>query len=97
VLYDNTTAATSGHFVVAGNAQAAQSVIIVTAAQLAQTTFVAGSSGSDDLFVAAWDGKASSSLVGVGHGATTDGLHQTRLTILRRMVGEHRARSRPIH
>jgi hypothetical protein len=88
VLYDNTTAATSGHFVVAGNAQAAQSVIIVTAAQLAQTTFVAGSSGSDDLFVAAWDGKsmslfkefqvsvaASSSLVGVGHGATTDGLH----------------------
>jgi hypothetical protein len=50
-FYDNTPDATSGHFVVNGVAQAANQVIYLTAAQLAQTTFVAGTTTSDDLFV----------------------------------------------
>src|SRR5262249_37000512 len=56
-LYDNTPAANSGHFVVNGTIVPAQTPYKITAAQLAQTTFVAGASGtSDDLFVIAYDG-----------------------------------------
>jgi Ca2+-binding RTX toxin-like protein len=56
-LYDANTAANSGHFVVNGNAVPAQTIYGVTAAQLAQTTFVAGASGtSDDIYVEAYDG-----------------------------------------
>ena len=60
-LYDNTPAAGSGHFVVNGTVVSAQTPTPVTAAQLAQTTFVAGAAGaSDDLLVIAYDGKAFS-------------------------------------
>jgi hypothetical protein len=60
-LDDNTTAANSGHFVVNGTVMAAGTTFTVTAAQLAQTTFVAGAAGtSDDLFVMATDGQANS-------------------------------------
>ena len=60
-FYDNTAAATSGHFTVNGVVQAAGTTFAVTAAQLAQTTFTAGRYGSsDDLFVNVWDGIAFS-------------------------------------
>ena len=44
-LYDSNTAANSGHFVVNGKEVPAQTIYKVTAAQLAQTTFVAGANG----------------------------------------------------
>jgi streptogramin lyase len=60
-LYDATTAANSGHFMVNGQVVPAQNAYQVTQAQLAQTTFVAGASGtSADLFVIASDGQAFS-------------------------------------
>jgi hypothetical protein len=60
-VVDYTPAANSGHFVVNGTAVAAQTVTFVSAAQLAQTSFVAGSDGvSDDLYVRAFDGWAFS-------------------------------------
>jgi Ca2+-binding RTX toxin-like protein len=60
-FYDNTAAATSGHFTVNGVVQAAGATFALTAAQLAQTTFTAGAAGSsDDLFVNVWDGIAFS-------------------------------------
>jgi hypothetical protein len=60
-LYDGTAAADSGHFVVNGTVVPAQTVYEVTAAQLAQTTFVAGAAGTtDDLFAMATDGHANS-------------------------------------
>ena len=59
-FYDNSAAPTSGHFEVNGVVQAAGTTFAVSAAQLAQSTFTAGTSGSDDLFVNAWDGSAFS-------------------------------------
>jgi Ca2+-binding RTX toxin-like protein len=60
-LYDSNTAANSGHFVVNGNVVPAQTIYQVTAAQLAQTTFVAGADGvTDDIYVEAFDGKVYS-------------------------------------
>jgi hypothetical protein len=59
-FYDNSAAPTSGHFTVNGVVQAAGTTFAVTAAQLAQTTFTAGTATSDDLFVNAWDGSAFS-------------------------------------
>ena len=60
-LYDDSPSASSGHFVVNGTIVPAQAAYAVTAAQLAQTTYVAGSSGtSDDLYVKAYDGQAYS-------------------------------------
>ena len=53
-FYDNSAAATSGHFEVNGAVQAAGTTFAVTQAQLANTTFVAGTTG-DDLFVNVWD------------------------------------------
>ena len=58
-LYDDTPGAASGHFTVNGVVQAANTVIAVSAAQLAQTTFTAGSV-ADDLTVGAYDGKTYS-------------------------------------
>jgi hypothetical protein len=58
-FYDNSAAATSGHFDVNGAVQAAGTTFAVTQAQLATTTFVAGTTG-DDLFVNVWDGVAFS-------------------------------------
>ena len=56
-LYDWTPAVNSGHFVVNGAVVPAQTVIGLTAADLAQTTFVAGALGiTDDLGVMAFDG-----------------------------------------
>ena len=56
-FYDNSAAPTSGHFTVNGVVQAAGTTFAVTEAQLAQTTFTAGTYGSsDDLFVNVWDG-----------------------------------------
>jgi hypothetical protein len=54
-FWDQTTDATSGHFAVNGTSQDAQTIIDVTAAQLSQTTFHSGS-GTDDLYVRAYDG-----------------------------------------
>ncbi|WP_249209955.1 NF038122 family metalloprotease [Bradyrhizobium manausense] len=60
-LYDDSPSASSGHFAVNGTVVPAQTEYVVTAAQLAQTTFVAGSGGSsDDLYVKAYDGQAYS-------------------------------------
>ena len=47
-LYDSNAAGNSGHFVVNGNIVPAQTIYQVTAAQLAQTTFVAGAAGTSD-------------------------------------------------
>ena len=55
-FYDNSADGTTGHFTVNGVVQAAGTTFAVTAAQLAQTTFTAGSLNSDDLFVNVWDG-----------------------------------------
>ena len=46
----------AGHFTVNGVPQAAGTTFSVNAAQLAQTTFTAGSLSSDDLFVNVYDG-----------------------------------------
>ena len=54
-FWDSTTDASSGHFVVGGVAQGTNQNIDVTAAQLSSTTFQSGS-GSDDLWVRAFDG-----------------------------------------
>jgi len=54
-LWDSTRDSTSGHFVVGGVAQAAGTVIDITAAQLAQTSFLTGTVG-DWLQIRAFDG-----------------------------------------
>ena len=59
-FYDNSADPASGHFTVNGVVQAAGTTFAVTAAQLATTTFTAGTAVSDDLFVNAWDGIAFS-------------------------------------
>ncbi len=60
-VYDKTTAANSGHFVVDGFTLQAGTVYTLTADQLSHTTFVAGDSGvSDDILVMAYDGQAYS-------------------------------------
>ena len=56
---DNTPGAASGHFEVNGVAQAAGTTFSVNPAQLAQTTFTAGTI-ADDLFVNVYDGLAFS-------------------------------------
>ncbi len=60
-IYDATPEANSGHFVVNGTVVPASTIYTVTAAQFAQTTFVAGASGTSDLlFALATDGQANS-------------------------------------
>ena len=60
-LYDSNVAADSGHFVVGGATVPAQTIYALTAAQLAQATFVAGAAGtSDSIYVQAFDGVAYS-------------------------------------
>jgi len=54
-LYDNTSDPNSGHFVINGVAQAARSVIDITAAQALQTSFLTGTV-NDDLQIRAFDG-----------------------------------------
>jgi len=54
-LWDGTRDASSGHFEINGVAQAAGTVITISAAQLAQTTFVTGA-GDDSLQIRAYDG-----------------------------------------
>jgi serralysin len=54
---DSTIDVTSGHFVVGGIAKGANQIIDVSAGQLAGSTFQSGS-GSDDLWVRAFDGTA---------------------------------------
>ena len=54
-FWDASASATSGHFVVNGVAQGSNQVIDVSAADLAQTTFQAGTT-ADDLWVQAFDG-----------------------------------------
>ena len=62
-FYDNSAAANSGHFVLNGTPVAANTSFGVSAAQLAQLTFVAGAANSvDDLSVQLWDGHALSAL-----------------------------------
>jgi hypothetical protein len=55
-LWDGSRDPASGHFVVNGTPQAAGTVIDITAAQAAQTFFVAGSNASDALQIRAFDG-----------------------------------------
>ncbi len=55
-LWDGSNDPNSGHFVVGGVAKAAQTVIEITAAQLSQTSFVAGASTPDRLQIRAFDG-----------------------------------------
>jgi hypothetical protein len=60
-VYDWASGPNSGHFVVNGVVEPDQTVIALNAAQLAQTTFVAGSAGaSDPIGVMAFDGQAYS-------------------------------------
>ena len=59
-FYDNSADPASGHFTVNGVVQAADTTFAVTAAQLATTTFTAGTAVSDDLFVNVWDSAAFS-------------------------------------
>jgi hypothetical protein len=56
-LYDNTSDPNSGHFVVGGQVQPARTVIELTAAQAAQTSFVTGTV-NDDLQIRVFDGLA---------------------------------------
>jgi hemolysin type calcium-binding protein len=56
-LWDATNEPSSGHFVVNGVAQAAWTVIDITAAQLAQISFIAGTV-SDNIQIRAYDGAA---------------------------------------
>ncbi|WP_069280163.1 hypothetical protein [Bradyrhizobium elkanii] len=56
-VWDSTADASSGHWVVGGVAQGTNAAIDVTAAQLSSTSFQSGS-GSDDLWVRAYDGFA---------------------------------------
>ncbi len=57
-VYDANPAANSGHFVIDGNVVPAQTITAMSAAQLAQATFVAGAAGtSDDIYVEAFDGQ----------------------------------------
>ena len=56
-LKDTTPGAASGYFTVNGVAQAAGTVIEITAGQLAQTSFVTGSV-NDNLQIRAFDGTA---------------------------------------
>ena len=65
-LYDATG---SGHFVVNGVSQGAGTVVAITAAQLAQTSYVAGT-GTDQLYVQAFDGTAGSSWIPFTAGPT---------------------------
>ena len=62
-LWDGTAGASSGHFVVNGATQAANTVIDIPASALAQTSFVTGSTG-DVLQVRAFDGKSWSAADG---------------------------------
>src|SRR5262245_8424748 len=59
-LWDSTSDPASGHWVVGGVAQGTNQNINVSAAQLSSTTFQSGS-GSDDLWVRAFDGTTWSS------------------------------------
>jgi hypothetical protein len=60
-LYDANTAASSGHWVVNGTVVPSDDVYWINAAQLAQTSFVAGAAGtSDELRVLAYDGQTYS-------------------------------------
>ena len=60
-LYDANSAASSGHFVVNGTVVPSEYVYWISAAQLAQTSFVAGAGGtSDELRVIAYDGQTYS-------------------------------------
>jgi len=54
-LWDSTSDPNSGHFVVNGVAQAAHTVVDITAAQLVQTSFLTGTVG-DSLQIRAFDG-----------------------------------------
>jgi autotransporter-associated beta strand protein len=64
-LWDSTRDPLSGHFEINGVAQAAGTIINVSAAQLAQTSFVAGSVG-DSLQIRAFDGYAWSAADNAG-------------------------------
>ena len=60
-VYDNNAAANGGHVEIGGNVVTAQTITAMSAAELAQATFVAGDAGTaDDIFVQAFDGKAYS-------------------------------------
>jgi hypothetical protein len=63
LFFDNTPG--GGHFAVNGTAQPEGQIFGVTAAQLSQTTFVAGQGGTDDLLVGATDGHVFSGWSGL--------------------------------
>ena len=65
-LRDNSADPNSGHFAVNGVVQAANQTFVLTAAQLAQTTFTAGAFTSDHLIVNVYDGAAFSEVKAFG-------------------------------
>ena len=79
-FYDNSADPASGHFTVGGAVQAAGTTFAVSEAQLAQTTFTAGTSSSDHLFVNVWD----SSLSSAGRKSSTSTFQRTALRRRRR-------------
>ena len=72
-----------GHFEVNGVEQAAGQIFAVTAAQLAQTTFVPAANASDDLLVGATERTCLQRMVGPAHRVTAPSavqrLRQNRL------------------
>ncbi|MFO1247560.1 MAG: autotransporter-associated beta strand repeat-containing protein [Alphaproteobacteria bacterium] len=63
-LWDENTDPNSGYFVVNGVAQAGQTLIDVSAAQLSQVSFVTGTTASDAIQIRAFDGIAWSAVSG---------------------------------
>lgn len=65
-LFDGSADPASGHFVIAGVAQAERAILDITASQLAQISFLTGSGAGDDLQIRAFDGFAWSASDNVG-------------------------------
>jgi uncharacterized delta-60 repeat protein len=64
-ILDNTPGAGTGHFSIAGVQQAEGQWLQVTQAELSQTTFTAGQSGGDDIYLSAYDAAGLNTLTGV--------------------------------
>jgi hypothetical protein len=80
-LYDTNADNNSGHVLINGTAMAAQTIVELTAAQLAQATYVAGAAGTaDGIYLDVFDGQAYSGwLTGVYLTATANHAPQVSL------------------
>jgi hypothetical protein len=71
-LYEGTANANGGHFVVNGTVEPSQTVLALSAADIAHTTFVTGAAGvTDNLAVMAYDGQAYSGNTSFTHLSVT--------------------------